>query len=497
MPSTPVYDTLTRTFDRLHRLFHLKEIACWDQATMMPPGGNEARAGALAELGGLIHAMMTDAEFGRRLSAAEDEDLDDMARANLREMRREWERTNLLPADLVKAQTLARARCEHAWRSQRPANDWPGLRENLREVVRLAREEGRRLAEGRGIAPYQALMDKFEPGMTTERLETLFSDIKTWLPGLIAAVRDKQAGETWLKPAGPFPVEAQRALCREAMALLGFDFSAGRLDVSEHPFCGGVPEDVRITTRYREDDFVQSLMGIIHETGHARYEQRLPRGWLGQPVGRARSMGIHESQSLAFEMQLARHPAFVGLLAPLARRHLGERPELSGEQLAALLTRVEPGFIRVDADELCYPAHVILRFEIESALIDGAIEVDDIPALWDDKMAAYLGLDTRGNHADGCMQDIHWPSGDFGYFPSYTLGAMYAAQFFAAMRREHPDLDRRIADGDLSVVFDWLDKAVWSQGCRWTTDELVRRATGGSLDPTHFRTHLEARYLGG
>lgn len=279
------------------------------------------------------------------------------------------------------------------------------------------------------------------------------------------------------------------------MQRLGFDFEGGRLDVSTHPFCGGVPEDVRVTTRYTEDDFTRSLMGVIHETGHARYEQNLPRAWVHLPVGQARSMGIHESQSLAFEMQLGRHPGFLAHLAPLLREHLGAQPALEPENLARLYTRVEPGLIRVDADELTYPAHIILRFEIERALIDGEIEAADVPALWDEKMRAYLDLDTRSNFRDGCMQDIHWPLGAFGYFPSYTLGALYAAQWFAAMRRETPELDRQIAAGELQTVFDWLHTHIWSQASLWPTETLVRRATDEALNPAHFRAHLEQRYL--
>jgi carboxypeptidase Taq len=281
------------------------------------------------------------------------------------------------------------------------------------------------------------------------------------------------------------------------MRLLGFDFEAGRLDVSAHPFCGGVPEDVRITTRFREGEFLSSLMGTIHETGHARYEQGLPRGWLGQPVAEARSMALHESQSLSLEMQLASHPGFVTLLAPLVREAFGEQPAFEPANLHRLVTRVQRGLIRVDADEVTYPAHVILRYEIERPLIEGEIEPEDIPGLWDAKMAELLGLDTRGNYTDGPLQDVHWPEALFGYFPCYSLGAMYAAQWFAAMRRAMPDLDARIGAGELQGVFDWLRANIWSQGSRHTTDELAVRASGEPLNPAHFRAHLQARYLPG
>jgi carboxypeptidase Taq len=495
MSATPYYAELRRAYSRLYRYQHLAAIVGWDRNAMMPPKGNEARAAAEAELNALMHRARTDPRLAEWLRAAEDEPLDDVERANLREMRRDWREANALPESLVTAKTLAGAKCEHAWRRQRPANDWRGFLENFREVVRLAREEAQLLAGDSGLSRYDALMDRFEPGMRAADIERIFGDVKRWLPGLIARVQAKQRDEKVIAPAAPFPVATQRAMNLAAMKLLGFDFEAGRLDESAHPFSGGVPEDVRLTTRYREDDFLQSLLGTIHETGHARFEQNLPRTWLGQPIGVARSYGIHESQSLSFEMQLARSRGFVGLLAPLLTAHFGAQPAFAPDNLYRLLTRVKPGFIRVNADEATYPAHIILRFEIERELIKGEIEADDIPALWDEKMQTLLGLDTRGNYTDGCLQDAHWSDGAFGYFPSYTLGAMYAAQWFAAMRRAVPDLDARIAEGDIAPVFEWLGANIWSQASRWETPELVRRASGEALNLAHFRAHLEARYL--
>lgn len=496
MPAHTAYDALTAHYARIHRLNHLAAIVSWDRSAMMPPAGNQARAAAEAELSGVIHRERTDPRLTDWLAAAEDEDLDAFQRANLREILRDWQSANALPASLVEAKSLAEARCEHAWRSQRQSGDWQGFLENFRPVLQLAREEATLLAERSGLSRYDALMDRYEPGVRAADIDGLFDNLRSWLPDLIARVRERQAREAVILPEGPFPIPTQKALSEAVMRHLGFDFEAGRLDESAHPFSGGVPEDVRITTRYRDSDFVQSLMGTIHETGHARYEQNLPRDWLGQPVALARSFGIHESQSLSFEMQLARSPAFAHWLAPLLRAHLGEQQAFVPDNLARLLTRVKPGLIRVEADEVTYPAHVILRYGIERALIEGDIEAEDIPGLWDEGMAELLGLDTRGNLKDGCMQDVHWPLGLFGYFPSYTLGAMYAAQWFACMRASHPDLDQRVAAGDFAPVFAWLRDKIWLQASRWETPELVTRASGGPLDPTHFRRHLESRYLG-
>lgn len=496
MSATPTYDTLTGTWTRLHRLSHLQSIAGWDQASNMPPKGNEARAAALAEMSALLHRMITDPQLKSQLSHAEHEPLDTDQRANLREMHRQWRGSNALPESLVQRQQMANSRCEHAWRTQRPANDWAGFVENFREVLACAREEAALLSAQTGLSKYDAMMDRFEPGMTCAQVDRIFGEVRQWLPGLIREVTAKQAKDTVIEPVGPFPVAQQRALCERVIGLLGFDFEAGRLDVSTHPFCGGVPEDVRMTTRFNEYEFLTSLMGTIHETGHGRYEQNLPRELLGQPMAQARSMGIHESQSLSFEMQLGSHPGFVGLIAPLVSEAFGHQPAFEPANLLKLMTRVKPGFIRVDADEVTYPAHIILRYEIERPLIEGEIEPEDIPALWDAKMQELLGLDTRGNFRNGPLQDVHWPEALFGYFPCYSLGAMYSAQWFASMRRSMPDLDARLAAGDLSSVFDWLCSHIWTQASRWTTDELALRASGETLNPAHFQAHLRARYLG-
>lgn len=489
------YSELTSTWKRLHHFGHLQAMAGWDRMSMMPPNGNTARANAMAEMDGLLHSIRTEPTLKAQIAQADRETLGDIERANLREIRRDWRSANALPAALVQKQSLANAKCEHGWRSQRPANDWAGYLLNFRDVLACSREQARFLADETGLAPYDALMDNFEPGMTSAKLDVLFGNLLLWLPDLVRRVRDKQSMQNIIAPQGPFSRTAQYAVGLEAMKLLGFDFQAGRLDESVHPFCGGVPEDTRLTTRYREEDFVGSLMGTIHETGHGRYEQNLPRELLGQPVAWARSAGIHESQSLSFEMQIGLSRSFMGLLAPHMTAQFGNQAAFEPENLYQHMIRVQPGFIRVEADELTYPLHVIMRYRIERDLIEGRVEAEDIPVLWDKGMAVLLDIDTRGNFTNGCMQDIHWGEGLFGYFPSYTLGAMYAAQWFATIRKAVPDLDARVAAGDLSPALDWLKTNVWQQGSRWTTDELVTRATGSALDATHYRQHLESRYL--
>lgn len=490
------YDQLIAHYQTINHFNHAQAILGWDAAANMPAGGNEARSNAMAELSVHVHRLSTQPQLDDWFGNAQHESLTAEQQSSLREMKRQWQQATLVPEDLVQAQSIAGSTCEHAWRAQRQANDWVGFEKNWKEVVALSREEAAIRGEALGLTPYDAMLDKFEPGTTTASLDTLFSDVKTWLPKLIEKALEKQNAETIIMPSGTFSTETQKNLGLEVMKLLKFDFDHGRLDQSVHPFCGGVPTDVRITTRYDEQDFVQALMGIVHETGHARYEQGLPNAFSGLPVGEARSMGIHESQSLFFEMQLGRSKPFISHLSRLSQEAFNKHqdPVFAEENLYKIYTRVNKGFIRVDADELTYPAHVIMRYEIERDLINGVIEHTDVPALWDEKMKSALGISTEGNDKNGCMQDIHWTDGAFGYFPSYTLGAMYAAQYKATMIQT-VDIDAAIQCGDLSPIFQWLSDKIWSQASLHTTDDLVTRATGETLNAVHFKKHLEERYL--
>lgn len=495
------YDKLTSHYQTLSHFNHAQAMLGWDAAANMPSGGSEARSNAMAELSVHIHRLSTQPQLEEWFGAAEQESFNTEQKAteqqaSLREMKRQWQQATIVPEDLVQAQSIAGSKCEHAWRSQRQENDWTGFEKNWKEVVALSREEAKIRGAALGLTPYDAMLDKYEPGTTTASLNTLFTDVKTWLPELIENVLEKQKSESIILPSGTFSTATQKALGLEVMKLLNFDFDRGRLDQSVHPFCGGVPTDVRITTRYNEQDFVQALMGIVHETGHARYEQGLPKAFAGLPVGEARSMGIHESQSLFFEMQIGRSKPFISHLSRLSADAFNAHndPVFAEDNLYKIYTQVEKGFIRVDADELTYPAHVILRYEIERDLINGVIEHTDVPALWNEKMQAALGISTKDNYKNGCMQDIHWTDGAFGYFPSYTLGAMYAAQYKATMI-QNVDFDAAIQSGDLSPIFQWLSDNIWSQASHYTTDELVKRATGETLNAAHFRKHLEGRYF--
>lgn len=496
------YSILEKTFHRLAQLGHAEAMLSWDQHVMMPPKGNAARSKAMAELTVLRTEILQDERLSDRFDEAEQEaDLTDWQQANLREMKRSWQQTRAIPKELVEAQSLASSECEHAWRTLRPNNDWAGFEPLLQRVFDLAGEAAAAyqdaLGADRGYAnAYDALMDQYDPGTTMSRIDPVFDRLKAELPGTLQQILERQSQRsTPNKPGRPIAIPQQDALARALMSTLGFDFDAGRLDQTAHPFSGGVPADSRITTRYDEHNVIEGLMGVIHETGHSRYETGLPHAWTSQPVGQAMGMGVHESQSLFFEMQLGRSRPFIDAIAPMVRQHLGDDPAFTADNLHALYTRVEPGLIRVNADEVTYPSHVILRYELERDIILGKASVKDIPERWNQAMSDLLGLDTRGDYRNGPMQDIHWPMGAIGYFPSYTLGALNAAQLHAALLRDIPDAAERIAQLDLAPIFDWLSRNIWQQGRFNNYDDLMTQATGEVLNPDYFLDHLQSRYL--
>jgi carboxypeptidase Taq len=481
---------------RLEALEHASAILGADEATHMAVGGGEKRAEALAVLAGLYHRQATAPEVADWIASAEREALDENQAAALREFRRHHTNLTCLPAEFVERQTAARLRCEQLWRDLRARNDWASFMPALEGVVSLVREEAAMRADALGLAPYDALMEQYDPGNRAADITPVFEELKTFLKAFVPealAVQEERIAAHPLKPlSGNYPVERQRELGLAMMAAVGFDLTRGSLSVSHHPFCGGVPTDVRITTRYRSTEFLSSLMGILHETGHALYEQNLPSEWSHWPLGKARGMAVHESQSLFVEKQIGRNPAFWRWALPVVEKHLGEHWTLA--DILAHVHRVERGLIRVDADEVTYPLHVILRYELEQELVAGRMEVAAIPEAWDARMREYLDLSTIDNPADGPMQDVHWPSGAFGYFPSYTLGAMMAAQQWAALVKDHPTADDDLAVGDLSAINAWRRDRIWSQGSRWSTPELIQRATGEKLDAGHFIRHLRQRY---
>jgi carboxypeptidase Taq len=491
------YAALEKRFARLAAIEDAGGILGWDKEALMPLGAAERRAESMAALAVIAHDLLTAPDTAAEIAGAGEEALSDWQRANLAEIARIHAHATAVPADLVEALSRATSRCEVAWRAARAASDFPALLPLLQEVLDRVREAGQAKGEALGLSPYDALLDQYDPGTRQAEIDPVFAGLRAGLPALIAAALERQAARPAPLPVdGPFPAAIQRALGETLMRTAGFDGTRGRLDVSTHPFCGGATDDVRITTRYDETDFSSALMGVLHETGHALYEQGRPRDWLGQPVGAARGMSLHESQSLLVEMQACRSLEFAQFLAPKLRDAFGKSgPAWTPENLHALNTRVRPGFIRVDADEVTYPAHILLRYELEKAMIAGDLALRDLPGAFNDGISSLLGL-TVPDDRHGCLQDIHWPGGSFGYFPTYTMGALIAAQLFDAAKRAEPGLLAAIAQGDFTPLLRWLRQHVHGRGSVATTTEIVRAATGRPLDAAIYQAHLKARYLG-
>ena len=443
--------------------------------------------------------MLVSPELGMWLSEAEGEMPsagDEWRRRNLELMRRLWQRAACLPVELVEARARLQTSCEGIWREAKAHDDFARVREPLQALLDVVREEAGLLGTALGLSPYDALMDGFQPGITVADVDPVFERYERFLCEALPAAEARQASRpSPLELPAPVAEAAQEAVCRRLAEAAGLDWSHARLDRSLHPFCGGTPDDVRITTRYDAGDPSRALLGVLHETGHALYERGLPAEWRRQPVGLSAGMAAHESQSLIVEMQACRSDAYLGWLGPVLADAFGGPPAAySQENLARLWRRVERSLIRVDADELTYPAHVVMRFRLERALIDGSLAVRDLPAAWSDGLHGLLGVRPPDDRR-GCLQDIHWYAGLFGYFPSYSVGAMAAAQLMAAARAAMPALDGALAQGDLSGLLDWLRTRVHAQGARLDFNALLEAATGRKLDQSAFEAHLRSRYL--
>ena len=490
------YKKLVDHFTQLGHLEHALTFLQWDHMVMMPPGGNCSRSATIAELTSIHHQRLTSEKTAELLEQVKVDT--PIEQQSVKEMRREYQQAVCLPADLVKAKSLAGSKCEHDWRCQRQRNDWSGFVSNFREVVTLARQE----AQARFDAaieplntPYDAMLELYCTGDSANFISETFSHLKSELPRLLHLVMEQQKKITQPAFTPPYTIEAQKELNQQLMRSLGFNFDHGRMDVSAHPFSTGCRGDQRITTRFRDNDFLDALLATAHETGHASYEDGLPEKWDSLPIGRARNLSLHESQSLLFEKQIFLSAPFLRHFTSYIHKHLPATKAYCGQQLRSAAISVQPSYIRVEADEVTYPLHVILRFEIEQELINGSIQVDDIPELWDVKMQEYLGLSTKDNYKDGCMQDMHWTDGSFGYFPSYTMGALNSAQFFATIKKSFPDWEERLETGDISFVTTWLRENIWSKASSMDSQEIIREATGEKTNEDYFLTHLDNRYL--
>lgn len=491
------YKTLEKVFRKLNDIEQAQSVLHWDMSVTMPSGGAESRSNQLATLKSIGHAILTDKGVGDLFEGAKTEvkRLNSWQKANLREMEREWIHATAVPHRLVNDLSKAGSKCEMIWREARKNNDFKSFAPYLKKVVGIVRNIAKAKADKLGCSTYEALLDQFDPGRKTAQLDQVFDDLQNFLPGFIGEVVEKQKSFKPIKLKGPFDTAKQRALSNALLDTVGFNRSYGRLDESIHPFCGGYAGDVRITTRYDENDFTSGIMGVLHEFGHANYEANLPKKWKDQPVGKAMGMAIHESQSLLIEMQVCRSKEFIKHLLPIVKKELGGKGKgWSVDNLTKIYHKVEPSLIRVDADEVTYPAHIMLRYYIEKYLINGEMEVEDLPDAWNQGMEKFLGIKPEDDK-DGCMQDIHWTDGSFGYFPTYTLGAIYGAQIYKTAKISDTNIVPEIEKGNFTPLKEWLGYNVHAHGSKYLSDDLVKKVTCKTLDVEIYKEHLKERYL--
>jgi carboxypeptidase Taq len=487
------YDALMERVREIETIGQIQGLLGWDQEVMMPPKAAPLRAEQLAWLSKASHSMMTDPGMGKALQAAEAEGAgDEVAAGNLRLLRDAHDKATKKPADFVDRFARHKSKAIRTWTEAREKDDFSIYRDDLATMIDLARELAGYL--GYEDNPYDALLDIYESGLTVAQVDPLFAGLREALVPMIAAVAEcDEPDMSWVE-SNHWPEAAQAALSHAISEAIGFDFDAGRRDKSTHPFCGGAnPDDVRWTTRYDEAEPFGSLYGSLHETGHGLYEQGRPRNLDFQPAGHADGLGVHESQSRLWENQVGRSLTFSEWAMPHWTEHFPDNMEgVTGEMLWRAVNKVEPSFIRVEADEATYNLHIMIRYEIEKQLINGELEVDDLPDAWDAMYERFLGI-RAPNRTLGVLQDIHWSFGAFGYFPTYTLGNLYSAQLLAAARADLGDVESQWAEGDFSPLLGWMREKIHARGSILSPAELIEEATGQAPTPKPFFDYLAAK----
>jgi carboxypeptidase Taq len=497
-PADAYTELITRT-KQLGVLNSCAAVLGWDQQTYMPLKGAGLRGEQMALLAALSHQKFTDPKVGELLSTIENSDLvrdpESDAAANVRELRRSFNRATKIPQALVEELARVTTQAQQAWEQAKKTNAFPTFQPWLEKVVALKREEAN--AVGFEDHPYNALIDEYEPGTTVAELKVLFAGLTTELVPLIRKIVESPKKPDRSILEREFPIERQKVFAESAAAAFGFDFAAGRLDTTSHPFCSGFgPGDCRITTRYNPRFFSEAFFGVLHETGHALYEQNLPAENFGTPLGVACSFGIHESQSRLWENQVGRGRPFWEHFFPRLKQTFPV--SLAGVSLDGFhfaINDVKTSLIRVEADEATYNLHIALRFELELALLSGDLTVSDLPSVWNERFNALFGL-TVPNDTQGCLQDIHWSFGGIGYFPTYTLGNLYAAQFMLAARKQLgvEVMEESFRRGDFSQLKLWLNQNIHRHGQHFRANELCRRTTGGQLSTKPFLDYLTEKY---
>ncbi len=492
------YTRLEQELARITHVCNIGMLAHWDAATGLPNGSVASRNEEMATFSAVLHEMSTSAKIGQLIESSQGEVdyLDEWQKSNLALTKKSYDRQTRISSDIQHEFSLASSASEFAWRQARANNDFKSLIPYLDRVFNAARKIADLQSHKLKKSSLDVLIDSFDPGRTSSEISDVFNVLKAELPGLTEKIIQKQKGEKLIPLSKPIDEAVQRAIGLRVMDKMGFNMDRGRLDKSVHPFCIGSNDDVRLTTRYNENNFLSSLFGVIHETGHGLYQQNLPAKYRNQPVGGPLGMAFHESQSLIMEMQAGTCQQFTQFLAKLLKDDFAfSGPEYSEENLYKLVTRVKPSFIRVDADEVTYPLHVILRFEIEKAIVEDNMQAAELPELWNSKMQQYLGISPKTD-SDGCMQDIHWPSGWLGYFPSYTNGAIIASMLMRAAKSKYSEIDSQLGSGSFQSLNKYLNDNLRQYGSSKDSADLLKTSTGyDSVQPSVFIEYLKDKYL--
>lgn len=487
------YQTLLALSQETQLVGDAQALLSWDQEVLMPAKGVDYRGRQMAWFSGWIHDKFTAPEVGDWISQAEAESGGASAevKANLREWRHGYDRATNVPKRLVEEMAEAQTLAKSAWAEAREKSDFSLFSGSLRKLIDLCREEAE--CHGYEETLYDALLDKFERGATTGRLNETLGGLRDLLVPIVEEATSREPFDE-SKLAGEYPVAQQEAFNREVAGSMGFDFEAGRIDTAVHPFCSGMaPFDTRLTTRYDEKDFRSSLFGVLHEAGHGLYEQGLNPEYHGQPVGKAVSLGVHESQSRLWENHVGRSRSFWEKWLPRAQHYFPHLSSVSVDEMFDAVNQANMSFIRVESDEVTYDLHILLRYEIEKAIFAGDLAVVDIPAEWNRRFEEYFGMPVDED-SNGCLQDIHWSMGIFGYFPTYSLGNINAAHLAAAAGADST-IAAEMEQGDFSGLLDWMRKRVHSRGSELLPDDLITAAAGKPADASALATHLRERYL--
>lgn len=488
------YSKLEYEIEKIQHIKNSINILNWDIAVNTPKGSIESRSREIAELSKITDERLLSPKLIELIENINLEELDEWQKANVREIRRDIRESSYLNHKQKEEYILATTKCEYAWRQAKQENNYNVIKPHLSEVISYVVELATKKSELLNVSKYQALVDIYDPDCSLLEITNNFNELKIHIPQLIPQIVEKQAVEKFI-PIESINHNLQKKISIRIMEIMGFDFSKGRIDDSTHPFCMGTPYDTRITNRYDANNFISGVMGVIHETGHALYEQSLPVNYKNQSVGRAKGMAIHESQSLIMEMQIGRTREFCAFLSKLLRDEFQLTGEMYSEQNLYLLnTRVKPSCIRVDADEVTYPMHIILRSEIEELLINKTLDLADLPSCWNDKMSKYLGIISKDNK-NGCLQDIHWFMGNFGYFPSYINGAIIASSLMKNAIQQ-ADVMHDIEIGKFTSINKYLNKNIRSKGSFQNRNSLLMSAIGTKyLNSSEFVFYLKNKYL--